>query len=120
VAKVISDKVFTINSEQRKALRGSFQITLITLYTIGNEICQENQFFRYFKTLDLETAQKNIGCRPKTQTGPAKRNDLKTIEAHQFYRTNQSTIYKIITQSIQDNGKKLHNNERHPPLYFRR
>jgi hypothetical protein len=49
---------------------------------------------------DLETARNILPQR--LQTGPAKRNDLKTIEHNYFYRTNQSTIYKIITQSIQD------------------
>jgi hypothetical protein len=45
----------------------------------------------------------------EAQTGPAKRNDSKTIEAHELFLSdeNQSTIYKILTQSIQNNGKKL-------------
>jgi hypothetical protein len=45
----------------------------------------------------------------RQQTGPAKRNDLKTIEAHQLFciGQNQSTIYKIITQSIQDMAKVI-------------
>lgn len=114
VAKVISDKVFAINSEQRKALHvAAVFVNNFTnhLYTIGNEICQENQVpFDILKPLILETAQKIMTILPKdAQTGPAKRNDLKTIEAHQLFLSdkNQSTIYKIITQSIQDNGKKL-------------
>jgi len=114
VAKVISDKVFAINSEQRKALHvAAVFVNNFTnhLYTIGNEICQENQVpFDILKPLILETAQKIMTISPKdAQTGPAKRNDLKTIEAHQLFLSdkNQSTIYKIITQSIQDNGKKL-------------
>jgi hypothetical protein len=42
----------------------------------------------------------------EAQTGPAKRNDITTIEAHQlFLSKNQSTIYKNHTQSIQDHGK---------------
>jgi predicted short-subunit dehydrogenase-like oxidoreductase (DUF2520 family) len=114
VAKVISDKVFAINSEQRKALHvAAVFVNNFTnhLYSIGNEICQENQVpFDILKPLILETAQKIITIMPQdAQTGPAKRNDLKTIEAHQLFLSNenQSTIYKIITQSIQDHGKKL-------------
>ncbi|CAM2942400.1 Rossmann-like and DUF2520 domain-containing protein [Flavobacterium frigoris] len=114
VAKMISDKVFAINSEQRKALHvAAVFVNNFTnhLYTIGNEICQENQVpFDILKPLILETAQKIMTISPKdAQTGPAKRNDLKTIEAHQLFLSdeNQSTIYKIITQSIQDHGKKL-------------
>lgn len=114
VAKVISDKVFAINSEQRKALHvAAVFVNNFTnhLYSIGNEICQENQVpFDILKPLILETAQKIMTISPQdAQTGPAKRNDLKTIEAHQLFLSNenQSTIYKIITQSIQDHGKKL-------------
>ena len=45
----------------------------------------------------------------EAQTGPAKRNDSNTIEAHEAFLTNenQNNIYKILTQSIQNNGKKL-------------
>jgi hypothetical protein len=41
------------------------------------------------------------------QTGPAIRNDEKTIEAQQAFISdeNQLTIYKILTESIQNNGK---------------
>jgi predicted short-subunit dehydrogenase-like oxidoreductase (DUF2520 family) len=114
VAKAISDKVFAINSEQRKALHvAAVFVNNFTnhLYTIGNEICKENQVpFDILKPLILETAQKIMTISPEEgQTGPAKRNDIKTIEAHQLFLAgkNQSTIYKIITQSIQDHGKKL-------------
>jgi predicted short-subunit dehydrogenase-like oxidoreductase (DUF2520 family) len=114
VAKAISNNVFAINSEQRKALHvAAVFVNNFTnhLYTIGNQICQENQVpFDILKPLILETAQKIMTISPKdAQTGPAKRNDKTTIEAHQLFLSdkNQSTIYKIITQSIQHNGKKL-------------
>lgn len=114
VAKSISNNVFAINSEQRKALHvAAVFVNNFTnhLYTIGNEICQNNQVpFAILKPLILETAQKIMTIAPKdAQTGPAKRNDRSTIEAHQLFLSdkNQSTIYKIITQSIQDNGNKL-------------
>jgi hypothetical protein len=58
----------------------------------------------------LETANKVMTLSPKeAQTGPAKRNDNKTIEAHLDFLSNenQATIYKILTQSIQNNGKEL-------------
>jgi predicted short-subunit dehydrogenase-like oxidoreductase (DUF2520 family) len=114
VAKTLSNNVFAINSEQRKALHvAAVFVNNFTnhLYSIGNEICQENQVpFEILKPLILETAQKIMTISPQeAQTGPAKRNDVKTIEAHQLFLSteNQSTIYKIITQSIQDHGKKL-------------
>lgn len=114
VAKIISDKTFAINSEQRKALHVAavFANNFTNhLYQIASEICQENQVpFDILKPLILETAQKIMSISPQdAQTGPAKRNDLKTIEAHQSFITdkNREIIYQIITNSIQENGKKL-------------
>jgi predicted short-subunit dehydrogenase-like oxidoreductase (DUF2520 family) len=114
VAKLISEKVFSINSEQRKALHvAAVFVNNFTnhLYHIGNEICKEHLVpFEILKPLILETAQKLITLSPEdAQTGPAIRNDKQTIEAHLLFlkNTNQSIIYKTLTQSIQDNGKKL-------------
>ncbi|UQD57196.1 Rossmann-like and DUF2520 domain-containing protein [Flavobacterium sp. K5-23] len=114
VAKSISDAVFEIRTEQRKALHvAAVFVNNFTnhLYKIGEEICNEHQVpFEILKPLIVETAQKIMVLSPeKAQTGPAKRNDTKTIEAHQAFLSNenQSTIYKILTQSIQHNGKKL-------------
>jgi predicted short-subunit dehydrogenase-like oxidoreductase (DUF2520 family) len=114
VAQSISNTVFKINSEQRKALHISavFVNNFVNhLYQMGNEICIENKVpFEILKPLILETANKVMTLSPKeAQTGPAKRNDTKTIEAHLDFLSNenQATIYKILTQSIQNNGKEL-------------
>ena len=114
VASCISESVYEINSQQRKALHVAavFVNNFVNhLYQIGNEICEANQIpFAILKPLIQETAAKIMTLSPKeAQTGPAKRNDLKTIEAHQQFLTdkNQATIYKLLTQSIQNNGKKL-------------
>lgn len=114
VAESISNAVFKINSQQRKVLHVSavFVNNFVNhLYQIGNEICIENDVpFEILKPLILETANKVMSLSPKeAQTGPAKRNDTKTIEAHLdlLSTENQATIYKILTQSIQNNGKKL-------------
>lgn len=114
VAKSISEKVFAINSEQRKALHvAAVFVNNFTnhLYHLGNEICKEHQVpFEILKPLILETAQKIITLSPEeAQTGPAVRQDGKTVETHQAFllNKNQSNIYKTLTQSIQDNGKKL-------------
>ena len=55
-----------------------------------------------------ETAAKIEKISPENaQTGPAIRNDEKTIENHLHLLTkNQQKIYTILTESIQ-NGKKL-------------
>lgn len=114
VAENISNNVFEINSEQRKVLHVSavFVNNFVNhLYQIGNEICIENNVpFEILKPLILETANKIMTLSPKeAQTGPAKRNDNQTIQAHLEFLTNenQAKIYKILTQSIQNNGKKL-------------
>jgi predicted short-subunit dehydrogenase-like oxidoreductase (DUF2520 family) len=114
VAKMISDKVFAINSEQRKALHvAAVFVNNFTnhLYQIGSEICQENQVpFEILKPLIAETAQKIMVLSPEeAQTGPAKRNDTSTIEAHEAFLSDENhlKIYKTLTQSIQHNGKKL-------------
>jgi predicted short-subunit dehydrogenase-like oxidoreductase (DUF2520 family) len=114
VAKLISNKVFAINSQQRRALHvAAVFVNNFTnhLYQIGNEICDENQIpFSILHPLITETAQKIMNLPPAlAQTGPAIRNDEKTIEAQQAFISdeNQLTIYKILTESIQNNGKKL-------------
>lgn len=114
VGKSISDKVVVVNSKQRKSLHVAavFVNNFVNhLYQIGQEICEENQVpFEILKPLISETYQKILVLNPvEAQTGPAKRNDIATIEAHEAFLSNenQATIYKILTQSIQNNGKKL-------------
>lgn len=114
VARSISKAVFQISSEQRKALHVSAVfVNNFTnyLYQIGQEICEEHQVpFEILKPLIQETAEKINTLNPiDAQTGPAKRNDSNTIAAHLAYLTNenQKNIYKILTQSIQNNDKKL-------------
>jgi len=114
VAKSISNQVFNINSNQRKALHVSavFVNNFVNhLYKIGNDICNENNIpFEILQPLILETANKITLLSPnKAQTGPAKRNDTQTINTHLQFLTdeNQKEIYKILTKSIIDNGKKL-------------
>ena len=114
VAKSISNAIFTINSEQRKALHvAAVFVNNFTnhLYQIGSEICEKNQVpFEILKPLITETANKIMVISPNdAQTGPAKRNDIATIEAHEAFLANQNhlNIYKILTQSIQHNCKKL-------------
>jgi predicted short-subunit dehydrogenase-like oxidoreductase (DUF2520 family) len=113
VAKSISKKVFAISGKQRKALHVSavFVCNFTNhLYQIGNEICLKNAIpFEILQPLIKETAEKIQSLSPsEAQTGPAVRNDQKTIEKHIDFLTNenQKEIYKILTKSIQ-NGEKL-------------
>jgi predicted short-subunit dehydrogenase-like oxidoreductase (DUF2520 family) len=81
------------------------------LYQIGSEICHENKLpFDVLKPLIQETAQKIVTLSPEAaQTGPAKRKDTQTINKHLAFLTeeNQKEIYKLLTKSIIDHGKKL-------------
>lgn len=114
LAKSISNSATTINSEQRKALHvAAVFVSNFTnhLYQIGNEICHKNNIpFDILKPLIQETANKILTLSPiDAQTGPAKRNDTQTINTHLKFLSddNQKEIYKILTKSIIDNGKKL-------------
>lgn len=113
LANSISNSVHKINGKQRKALHVSavFVCNFTNhLYQIGNEICNKNNIpFQILQPLIEETAQKIKSLSPEeAQTGPALRNDTKTIEKHIDFLTNenQKEIYKILTKSIQ-NVEKL-------------
>jgi predicted short-subunit dehydrogenase-like oxidoreductase (DUF2520 family) len=114
VANAISNTVYKINSEQRKALHiaAVFVSNFVNhLYQIGNDICIENDLsFDILKPLIQETANKILMLSPnEAQTGPAKRKDTQIINTHlNFLKDdNQKEIYKLLTKSIIDNGKKL-------------
>ncbi len=114
IAQTISNKTYKINSEQRKSLHVSavFVCNFVNhLYQIGSEICTKNNVdFEILKPLILETANKIKTLSPKeAQTGPAKRHDSETINSHLAFLSdeNQKEIYKILTKSIIDDGKKL-------------
>lgn len=114
LAKTISNLVYNVNSEQRKALHvAAVFVCNFTnhLYQIGNQICQQNHLpFAILKPLIQETANKIVSLSPEeAQTGPAIRKDTQTINTHLNFLTDehQKEIYKMITKSIIDNGKKL-------------
>lgn len=114
VANRLSDHVYNVNSDQRKSLHvAAVFVSNFTnhLYKIGNDICTEHKVpFEILKPLITETAKKIQTLAPAdAQTGPAKRNDSTTINKHLAILTdeNQKEIYKILTKSIIDHGKKL-------------
>ncbi len=112
LAKSIGKKIYSISSEQRTILHvAAVFVNNFTnhLYKIGNDICKENNVpFEILQPLIKETASKIETLSPKkAQTGPAIRNDEKTIKNHlNLLNKNQQQIYKIFTKSIQ-NGDKL-------------
>lgn len=113
LAESIGEKVYYINSDQRKSLHAAAVfVNNFTnhMYKIGSDICKEHQVpFEVLQPLIKETALKISNLSPeKAQTGPAKRNDLQTIKNHlELLTKEQQEIYKLITKSIQNNGKEL-------------
>lgn len=114
LAKSISKYCYHINSYQRKSLHVAavFVNNFVNhLYHIGYEICDQNNVpFEILLPLIEETADKITTLSPfEAQTGPAKRNDTKTIEKHTAMLTkNQQEIYTLLTKSIYKTyGKKL-------------
>ena len=112
LAEKIGNDIYIINSRQREALHvAAVFVNNFTnyLYIIGNDICKKNNIpFEILHPLILETASKIQSLSPlKSQTGPAIRNDKKTIEKHlNLLDEQQQKIYSILTSSIQ-NGNKL-------------
>lgn len=108
IAKSIGKNIYNINSSQRKTLHvAAVFVNNFTnhLFKIGNDICKENEVpFEILLPLIKETASKIETLSPEiAQTGPAIRNDKKTIKNHlNLLDKNQQKIYKILTNSIQN------------------
>ena len=115
LATSISESVYEISSVQRKSLHlaAVFANNFTNhLYHIGNDICQANGVsFDILKPLILETSEKINELSPiEAQTGPAKRNDEKTIkkQLNQLQNHTHKEVYKTMTKSIIETyGKKL-------------
>lgn len=115
LGRSISEKVVEINSiERRKLHLAAVFVNNFTnhLYRVSEEIVTKNNLdFDLLKPLIVETAKKIETLSPgQAQTGPAKRNDKKTIEEHLDLLDDDlyQDIYKSITKSIQQaHGKKL-------------
>lgn len=116
IAIGINSPVHKVNSDQRKSLHlAAVFVNNFTnqLYRVAQEITEFTSVeFDILKPLIKETAQKIEHLSPyMSQTGPAKRNDKKTIKKHLKVLTNEhhKDIYELMTKSIQHthNGKKL-------------
>ncbi len=111
----IGSKHYKVNSDQRAALHlaAIFVNNFVNqLYRIGQEITESKSVeFDILKPLIKETALKLETLSPYlAQTGPAKRNDKKTIKKHLRALKNDShkAIYELMTKSIiETHGKKL-------------
>ncbi|WP_026752951.1 Rossmann-like and DUF2520 domain-containing protein [Sediminibacter sp. Hel_I_10] len=111
LARAISNNVKRINSDQRAALHlGAVFVNNFTnqLYRVAHEITEsQGAEFDLLKPLITETAKKVQNLSPyQAQTGPALRNDKKTIKNHLelIEKSSHKEIYELLTKSI----KKTH------------
>lgn len=111
LAEVLGCKFYKINTEQRQTLHLSAVYVnnfVNQLYRIAHEISDAKSInFDILKPLIMETARKVQDISPyMAQTGPAKRNDKKTIKRHlkQIESEEHKAIYQMLTNSI----KKTH------------
>jgi hypothetical protein len=109
LAGSISDDVREISSDQRKSLHlAAVFVNNFTnhLFQIGNELCGEHRLpFDILLPLIRETVQKLDHLSPlDAQTGPARRNDQKTMEnhLHQLDNKNYKDIYTLLSKSINE------------------
>lgn len=108
IAATISEKVFTITSEQRQFvhLAAVFANNFSNhLYAIAEQIMQAHHIpFEILKPLILETARKVQEHEPQSvQTGPAIRNDQPTVEKHLalLQQTPEfRQMYELLSRSI--------------------
>lgn len=111
LAETIESPAYKINTEQRQTLHlAAVYVNNFTnqLYRIAHELVDAKQIsFDILKPLILETAKKIETLSPyMAQTGPAKRNDKKTLKRHlkSIENPQHKEIYELLTQSI----KKTH------------
>lgn len=110
IARGIGKEVMKIGSEERKALHVAaiFASNFTNhMLTISKEIMKQNSLdFDLLKPLITETVSKSFYLGPEnSQTGPAKRGDLDTLDAHLDFLQQQESIaeiYKVISQHIVD------------------
>lgn len=109
----LNAEVYNVDSEQRKHLHlaavfaNNFSNHMVTL---AKDICTKSKVpFEVLLPLIKETTNKLLSLSPEeAQTGPATRNDQKTINNQlDLLSGTQKEIYQLITQSIQNHGKKL-------------
>ena len=110
LANSISNNVQQLSSEQRNYLHLSAVMAnnfSNLMYQMAAEICEKHKIsFDLLKPLIQETSNKVQKMTAiETQTGPARRKDVQTIERHlKLLDTDKEKrkIYELLTQSILD------------------
>jgi len=117
IAKLISNNVNLINSEQRKILHISavFACNFSSyMYFAAEEILKENQLnFDLLKPLIQRTAEKIQTQSPEEAiTGPARRNDMKIIQNHLEFLIQHPEFYEIYKNISKNIVKHFHRNKK--------
>jgi predicted short-subunit dehydrogenase-like oxidoreductase (DUF2520 family) len=106
----ISEIVYIITSEERRILHVSavFACNFTNhLLALAHDLTTDNGLeFDLLRPLISETFRKGLSAAnpADVQTGPARRNDLTTLESHLDFLSNQpalTEIYQVMTESIQ-------------------
>ena len=102
----LSGKVYVFNSLQRRVLHlgAVWSNNFVNhLYFLAEVVMKKHHLpFDLFESLILSTAENGIKNPKASQTGPAKRNDIKTMKEHLklLPDKNYRELYKIISKSI--------------------
>jgi predicted short-subunit dehydrogenase-like oxidoreductase (DUF2520 family) len=108
LANDLSKKVYVLNSEQRRVLHlGAVWVNNFPnhLYYLAEKLLKKHKLpFEIFTPLILSTTASGIISPKDAQTGPAKRNDKKTMKAHLklLPDKNYKTLYTLLSKSITD------------------
>jgi predicted short-subunit dehydrogenase-like oxidoreductase (DUF2520 family) len=107
LASAISDTVVPLTTKQRKTLHlaAVFANNFTNhMYHLSHELCEQKEIpFELLLPLIKETANKLEALSPfDAQTGPARRNDVGTINNHltQLKSKKQKKIYSLLSKSI--------------------
>ena len=108
LAQTISNKVYAVDSAQRKILHlaAVFACNFPNyLYNIAQQLLVQHQLdFNLIRPIILETAEKAMTALPgNVQTGPAVRNDQTTMDNHLALLQNQPDLqhlYTLLSQGI--------------------
>ncbi len=111
MATAISKTVYVVNSLDRKSLHVAavFACNFANhCLAIAEQLLNQKKLpFDMLKPLIIETINKSLALGPyNAQTGPAKRHDFETLDAHMAYlESNEalSEIYRLFSQNIVDN-----------------
>ncbi len=106
MARSLSGKVFVFTSSQRKVLHLAASLSnnfVNHMYVLAEALMKKHKLpFELFGPLILSTAESGMKDPRSAQTGPARRNDKKTMKEHlrllpeKKYRT----LYELISKSI--------------------